>query len=1332
MVKPLITATRRQRLAPAHVPLIPTELYLTQSSVPAGSPPGTEIGVLSADPVVGEYDFTLTDNAGGRFVIDGNSLQVGSVQAPGGDDPLPITVRATAKFSKLYYEKVFGVLVMTVVSPIELGDDTPSITEGSTQGTSVTSVSSPGSTITLSDDAGGRFEYDSETGLIKAGGVPTDYETATSHDITIQAEYQGDSIERTVTVQVVNVVEITNITLAAATIPENSAAGTIVGALASVPTGAILTLSDNAGNRFAIDGSNRLVAGSVATDYETATSHDVTVTATKGPDVYSKSFTVQVTNVNELTNITLGGSLIAENSAAGTVVGALASVIPGATFAVTAQTPAGTYFTVVNGNLVAGATPTNFEVNGTHSVTVTATKGTDTFAKAFTITVTNVTEITNFTLDTATIAENSVPGVLVGTFTSVPTGATYALAPDNATGTLFAISGNTLVAGATATDYETSTSHVVKVRATRLSEIFDKTFTITVTNVDELDNLTLTGAAIDENTAPGQQVGVLASDPPGATFTITGQVPNNTFFAISGNNLVTGSTVTNFEANASHQVTVQGQLGSAILSKTFTITINDVDEITDISLSTPSIIENATVGTAVGNLTSTPSGATFALTDNAGNRFQLVGSAIQAGTVATDYETATTHNIVVRGTRLGETLDKTIAITVTNSNELTNITLDNTTIAENTTQGTLVGNLASVIPGATFSITGQSVANGFQLNTTTNSRLEVGSAAPNFEGAPAPTVTILATRGTDTFPKTFTLTVTDVDEISDISLSTPTIAENTAANQTVGNLTSTPAGATFTLVSQSPNAAHFKVVGTTIQTDSVPTDFETATTHTVTVRGTRLGETLDKPLTISVTNVNELTDITLTNNSIAENSAQGTLVGTLASVIPGATFALTGQSVANGFQLISGNRIEVGSSAPNFEVSPSPTVTIQATRGTDVFNKTLTLAVTNVTEITDVILTGTAITENSAQNTPVGTLSSTPTGATFALSDNAGGRFQLVSGNQIQAGATPTDYETATSHNITVVGTRQGESLPKVIAITVTNANELTNITLDANSLAENSGQGTPVGNLASVPAGATFTLTDTAGGRFQLASGQLQAGTVATDYETATSHDVTVSATLGADTIQRTFTVNVTDVQDGFIGNFPDIHLGIASAQAGITGSAGTLYVFPHTYAEDPNAGTFSIVSDPSGLFALTGGRNQSVTHTAGVVAGQDYPVTLQVVMPTTSEVRTATVTIKGVAQGALRAGGSTFVKITGPSGGGNQVSASSAATGGTAPRTYAWTKDATLPLGLVSSTVADPTVMIPGGVNPGFYRGYFYGLITDNVGATWTVLQPAVTQVT
>ncbi len=113
----------------------------------------------------------------------------------------------------------------------------------------------------------------------------------------------------------------TDISLSSASVAENSAIGAVVGALSATDPDAgdslSYTLLDNAGGRFAISGSNLVVAG--ALDYEAATSHAVTVRVTDSAGhTFDEVLTVNVGNVNETpTDITLAGASVAENSAVG-------------------------------------------------------------------------------------------------------------------------------------------------------------------------------------------------------------------------------------------------------------------------------------------------------------------------------------------------------------------------------------------------------------------------------------------------------------------------------------------------------------------------------------------------------------------------------------------------------------------------------------------------------------------------------------------------------------------------------------------------------------------------------------------------------------------------------------------------------------------------------------------------------------------------------------------------------------------------------------------------------------------------------------------------------
>lgn len=107
-----------------------------------------------------------------------------------------------------------------------------------------------------------------------------------------------------------------DIALSNSTIAENSANGTVVGALSAADPDAgetfTFTLLDDAGGRFAILGADIVVAGSL--DFESATSHQITVRVTDASGAfYDEIFTINVTDV--------AGALIVGDNNVNTLVG---------------------------------------------------------------------------------------------------------------------------------------------------------------------------------------------------------------------------------------------------------------------------------------------------------------------------------------------------------------------------------------------------------------------------------------------------------------------------------------------------------------------------------------------------------------------------------------------------------------------------------------------------------------------------------------------------------------------------------------------------------------------------------------------------------------------------------------------------------------------------------------------------------------------------------------------------------------------------------------------------------------------------------------------------
>lgn len=166
-------------------------------------------------------------------------------------------------------------------------------------------------------------------------------------------------------------------------------------------------------------------------------------------------------------------------------------------------------------------------------------------------------------------------------------------------------------------------------------------------------------------------------------------------------------------------------------------------------------------------------------------------------------------------------------------------------------------------------------------------------------------------------------------------------------------------------------------------------------------------------------------------------------------------------------------------------------------------------------------LSANSLQENSAQNTAIGTLFvSNATGtAVFTLTDSAGNKVQLAGTNNVnvQAGAVASNFETAQSYSFTVSVSGVTPAIaPTTFQINVVNVFEVTlsALTLNTSTITEGSAEDTSVGTLQSTSAGSTLSLVDSAGNRFKLSGSNIVAGPVATNYSSATSHNITVRET--------------------------------------------------------------------------------------------------------------------------------------------------------------------------------------------------------------------------
>ncbi len=290
------------------------------------------------------------------------------------------------------------------------------------------------------NDPSGFFEIDKDTGkILVAAGATLDFETANTHDITVQVKDSADHIfTKTVTLTVTDVNEApTAITIDDDTIPENANIGAVVGTLTTADPDtddtADYLLIDNAGGRFVLGGANmdeiHVAAG---LDFETNESHDIEVQVTdSGGLTHIETITINVDDVienNPPTEIIVtDDGAVDENSPEGTVA-AILSAAPfdaGDVFTYTLVDDPSGFFEILDGQniiRVKDGAELNHEEADQHVVKVVVDDGQGgTHAEDITITVTDVNEQpTDIILtDTGSVPENSPENTIVGLLNTI-------------------------------------------------------------------------------------------------------------------------------------------------------------------------------------------------------------------------------------------------------------------------------------------------------------------------------------------------------------------------------------------------------------------------------------------------------------------------------------------------------------------------------------------------------------------------------------------------------------------------------------------------------------------------------------------------------------------------------------------------------------------------------------------------------------------------------------------------------------------------------------------------------------------------------------------------
>ena len=901
------------------------------------------------------------------------------------------------------------------------------------------------------------------------------------------------------------------------------------------------------------------------------------------------------------TDITLSSNSILEDTSVGDVIATLSATdVESNSFTYTIVSDPDSKFTI-DGDELKLAAGVDYETSTSHSVTIEVTDGGgNTYQETFSVGVTDVddTAATDIALSNSSVAENAGVGTVIGNLSATDVDSnsfTYTIVSDP--DSKFTIDGSELKLAA-GVDAESSTAHSVTIEVDDGSgNTYQETFSVGVTDVDDTaaTDIALSNSSVAENAGVGTVIGNLsATDVDSNSFTYTIVSDPDSKFTIDGSELKLAAGV-DAESSTAHSVTIQVDDGSGnTYQETFSVGVTDVDDTaaTDITLSNSSVAENAGVGTVIGNLSATDvdtaSGFTYTIVSDPDSKFTIDGSELKLA-AGVDAESSTAHSVTIEvDDGSGNTYQETFSVGVTDVDDTaaTDIALSNSSIAENAGVGTVIGNLSATdVDSNSFTYT--IVSDPDSKFTIDGDELKL-AAGVDAESSTAHSVTIEVDDGSgNTYQETFSVGVTDVDDTAatDIALSNSSVAENAGVGTVIGNLSATDVDSnsfTYTIVSD-PDSK-FTIDGDELKL-AAGVDAESSTAHSVTIQvDDGSGNTYQETFSVGVTDVDDTaaTDIALSNNTIAENIVgvarpDGTELVSDASpahLISDSTSSNTydfgvenaGKTVNISFDTLSfGGWDEAGGYQDDFTVDVNGVQQVFSHEGdstsysfqvvTDASGKVAIDYGIDVTansegmDVSNLVISTVGNNWDTQVGAVVGDLSTTDVDSnsfTYTIISDPDSKF-VIDGSQLKLAA-GVDAETSTAHSVTIeVTDGGGNTYQETFSIGVTDVDDVsaTDIALSSNTVVENSGVGTVIGNLSATDVDSnsfTYTIVSDPDSKFTIDGNELKLA-AGVDHETSTSHSVTIEVTDGGgNTYQETFSIGVSDINEGLVAGNVDL----------------------------------------------------------------------------------------------------------------------------------------------------------------------------------------------
>ena len=325
-------------------------------------------------------------------------------------------------------------------------------------------------------------------------------------------------------------------------------------------------------------------------------------------------------------------------------------------------------------------------------------------------------------------------------------------------------------------------------------------------------------------------------------------------------------------------------------------------------------------------------------------------------------------------------------------------------------------------------------------------------------------------------------------------------------------------------------------------------DYEESQTHSVALKVTdTAGNSFVKVFYIEVEDINETPTLEVVSSVTVEEDGSKVISFNAVDVDAGDTVH-TIASAANGTVTVDGNSGEITYTPDtNFNGSDTITVTTTDDDGAQVV-KTVSVTVSDINDAPTLEVVSTATVDEDGSKTI--SFSAGDLDGTVSTTASAANGTVTVDGNSGEITYTPNaDFNGADTITVTTTDD-DGAQVVKTVSVTVNSVNDPVSIVTDsdaeANTVAENSANGTTVGITASAVDldGETITYSVVDGSGNEITNGPFTVdattGVVTVrdgsqlDYETASSHDIYIKASSSDGTSStKQFTIDLTDINE-------------------------------------------------------------------------------------------------------------------------------------------------------------------------------------------------------